>query len=177
MNVTRYSAALVSVAILVACTAGDGPLDPYPGPTSGLQQQSLLPPHDGQDPPIILPPIPDSPVMLTTDRQSYAPGDAVLLTLRNGPEAHEVGEPLGVNLCTSHLERRDDDGSWTSHPQDTGAVCPDILHVLWPGQSLSESILLSPDLAPGEYRFGAHAEGMDTGDSSRHASNGFQVES
>jgi hypothetical protein len=175
MNVNRYLAALLSATILAACTAGDGPLDPHSGATNDFPHQMALGPHDGDNPPIPLPPIQDPRVTLTTDRQSYAPGEAVQLTLRNGPEESEMGEALGVNLCNSHLERRYDDGSWVRYPQQSGAICEDILQVLWPGQSVSEAILLPSDMAPGEYRFGAHSEGMDTGHSGLHASNGFQV--
>jgi len=108
-------------------------------------------------------------VVLSTDRQTYGPGDGVQLTLRN-----EAGEALGMNLCLSELERREA-GQWERSPVQSDEICVSILQVLEPGESASESVELPAGLPPGDYRFSTNLEGMERGELGLHPSNSFQV--
>lgn len=83
-----------------------------------------------------------SAVRLSVERVSP---NAMRLTLDNG-ERH----PIGYNLCASGLQRRSGT-AWTAVQTDD--VCTMELRTLNPGADATFEKRLSPDLAPGEYRY------------------------
>lgn len=77
-------------------------------------------------------------------------GDAVRLTLTNRSNA-----PVGYNLCSSALLRRDA-GGWTVVPTDL--VCTMEIRSLRPGASDSFPYPVPSGLTPGEYAWRARVE-------------------
>lgn len=110
-------------------------------------------------------------LVLTTERTSYAPGQAVLLTLRN-----ETGGALGHNLCASVLERNVA-GEWRSVERTAGDPCAMALAILAAGDTATYTHTLPGNLANGVYRFRTELEKIPSGERGWHASNTFEVSS
>jgi hypothetical protein len=108
-------------------------------------------------------------LVLTTNQETYAAGDPVVLTLRN-----ETGGVLGHNLCMSVLERASG-SQWVSLERVPGDPCPGALELLDPGASASFTHTLPLNLSPGEYRFRTELEKVPTGERGWHVSNTFTV--
>lgn len=106
-------------------------------------------------------------LVLRTDRDRYAAGSAVVLTLSNGG-ATEVG----YNLCSSTLERRTGSG-WEAQRVDL--VCTMELRGLAPGSSASFTHTLPAALAAGEYRYSTRVEERPGGAMRSVATDSFTV--
>jgi hypothetical protein len=88
---------------------------------------------------------------LSVDRQLYAPGDAMTLTLTNRSQ-----DEVGYNLCPAILEVRQG-AAWARGPDLTEA-CTMELRLLAPGASATFPHRLPASLAPGEYRVRVNVE-------------------
>lgn len=108
-------------------------------------------------------------LVLTTDQASYAPGAAVVLTLRN-----ETGGTLGHNLCASVLERWSG-LAWVETQRAPGDPCPIALALLDADGTATYTHTLPGNLTSGEYRFRTELEKVPTGERGWHASNTFTV--
>jgi len=94
----------------------------------------------------------DGEAFMTNDL-SYAPGEAVLLTLRN-----LYDQPIGYNLCTSELQRSVND-TWERVAEDR--MCTMQLNVLDPGKVDTFSVTLPESLAAGTYRYSTGVQGLE----------------
>lgn len=88
-------------------------------------------------------------VILTTARTSYAPGEAVVVTLRNDGTSDAT-----YNACRHALERRAGTTGWTVVTEwpAPGAACTDDLQELRPGESTTLTVTLPGTLLVGEHR-------------------------
>jgi hypothetical protein len=89
-------------------------------------------------------------VHLAAEPSTLAPGDSLTLLLRNDSTA-----PVGYNLCTSALERRDGN-AWRDVPSNR--VCTMELRRLPTGAMARYTVRIDPENPPGEYRFGTGVE-------------------
>jgi hypothetical protein len=108
-----------------------------------------------------------SGVVLGVSPDAVAPGDTVVLTVRNDSPA-----AVGYNLCTSGLERQAG-GAWEAVPSDR--VCTMELRTLATGQEASYRLALPAAVAPGEYRWHTAVETMDAGTRGEVRSGAFRV--
>lgn len=108
-----------------------------------------------------------SPITLGVDPDVASPGATVELTLTNSS-----ADPIGYNLCTSGLERRDG-GDW--EPVASNRVCTMELRTLEPGSAARYSYELPAGLASGEYRFTTTAENLTAGGRTGVRSEAFTV--
>lgn len=103
---------------------------------------------------------------VTLAAETAGPG-RIRLILQNGFDG-----PVGYNLCTSALERRQD-GTWVNVPTDD--VCTMELRSLPAGQDATFEKRLPSGIAAGEYRYVTSVE-IPVGDpQTRVATPGFQV--
>jgi hypothetical protein len=109
-------------------------------------------------------------IVLTTDRQTYAPGQTLRLILRN-----ETQHPLGYNLCLSTLERREGE-QWVAVPPDPDEICTTHLAVLLPGGETHYDFTLAAALPAGQFRYRTSIENMGTNQTAPHTSPPFQVQ-
>jgi len=103
-------------------------------------------------------------VKLEAQRTSPA---TILLTLRNGSP-----QPAGYNLCSSALERRNDD-TWTKVPTDE--ICTMEIRRLASGKTATFEKHPSPSLPAGEYRYTTRVESPVGGKGVVIASDTFTV--
>lgn len=115
------------------------------------------------------------PVNLTVQSQTFAPGDSVGLQLEN-----QSNQSVGVNLCSSTLQRRVN-GEWARpDPWDedrnndgVNEACRMILNSLEPDAATTTTLLLPLDLEAGTYRFETTTEIGET--ERRIRTNPFRV--
>lgn len=88
-------------------------------------------------------------ITITTARMSYAPGEALVVTLRN-----DGTSPVAHSFCPQVLERRAGATGWTtvaSYPPP-GAGCTMELQTLAPGATVTVRLTLPGTLVVGEHR-------------------------
>lgn len=122
-------------------------------------------PTESGDPALV---VVGSDSLLRTSATLYAPGASGELILSN-----TLNHPIGYNLCTASLERRQG-STWVS-AENGDRVCTMELRLLQPGGTASFRFTLRADLPPGEYRYSTRLENMSTGVGQVHASNTFGV--
>lgn len=105
-------------------------------------------------------------VRLEVEPEVVTPGDSIELILTNAASG-----PIGYNLCTSGLERRQNEG-WQAVRSDR--VCTMELRTLPVGSEDRYSLGLSVELAAGDYRFRTSVEDLDTGERSSIVSDSFR---
>lgn len=155
--------ALMALA-LAACAAPEPRIESMP-------DAGVLPPGAGA------PGVPEGQEMwpqgepaptLQTDRQHYAVGATMQLRLHNASS-----QPIGYNLCTAGLQRRDG-GGWTAvQPDDR--VCTMELRTLEPNAQTTYAYELPANLPAGEYRVIARLERMREADMRGVVSAPFHV--
>lgn len=111
----------------------------------------------------------ESDVVLDVEPSAVTPGDSIRLLLRN-----ETAGPIGYNLCTSSLQRRDGD-AWRPVPSDR--VCTMELRTLAPAEQTGYSLELPGELLPGEYRYTTTVERLDPGIRMGVQSDSFRIPS
>jgi hypothetical protein len=94
--------------------------------------------------------------LLTTDRNSYVPGEIAEIRLTN-----LLAETVGYNLCLSTLEQLAD-GEWVRAPGQDDRFCTMELRLLEPAATASFPFDLPDVLESGEYRFRTTIELMDS---------------
>lgn len=104
---------------------------------------------------------------LAVEPEVAQPGDSVVLLLRNGS-----GEPIGYNLCTSRLERREE-SEWVRLPPDR--VCTRELRTLPHGEVARYPLALAADLDAGSYRYLAMIARLESRSRDTVATERFEV--
>lgn len=100
-------------------------------------------------------------VRLSVEDDRYEPGDSVTLTLENGSD-----HGIGYNLCTSTLQRRQED-TWTA-VDGQREVCTMELRILPPGEratyetNIPSKLRDGSPLPAGRYRYVTNIENMDS---------------
>ena len=110
-----------------------------------------------------------SEAVLSTDRESYAAGETVVIRLKNVFE-----HSLGYNLCTSMMEQRAG-GGWRPAEFGNGRICTMELRILEPGRTATFGVQLDAETPAGEYRFRTRIENMRNGSGEQAATNPFRV--
>ena len=106
-------------------------------------------------------------IAFTAEREQYAPGAEVKLSLRNTTDL-----TLGYNLCFSDLERQSGSG-WEKVPDDT--VCTTVQHGLETGETADYTKTLAAGLPQGTYRFTTSVERRGENRQERVSTGAFQV--
>ena len=123
MNIRRYVTliAVLTGALLVACV-------PLPMRSAGNA--------------------PTAPYAISTDQAQYAPGDNVMVTIRNASE-----NDVTYSVCPLHLERLDD-GQWsvTSRWPSTGSICAAMAATLVAGSAITTPVTVPSGTLTGTYR-------------------------
>lgn len=107
-------------------------------------------------------------ITLDVEPWTAAPGETMVLTLRNG-----FPERVGYNLCTSALER-ERAGGWEAVPSDR--ACTMELRTLGPGEQATYQLELDDDLDAGEYRYRTTVHLMETETRREVTTETFSVE-
>lgn len=111
----------------------------------------------------------DRNVEFTTERQAYAPGDDVAITLTN-----RTKHGIGYNLCWSIVQQRVN-GEWKAPKNVPGRICTAELRYLAQGRTASSVFPLPEMLPAGEYRIITSVENMRTGNQLAVATNPFAI--
>lgn len=112
-------------------------------------------------------PDPVADIALAVTPRDVAAGDSVVATLTT-----TLDGGVGYNLCTSVLERQQDDG-WRVIEADR--ICTMELRTLQPGESARFAFHLPTGLAPGSYRYHARVERLAAGTMDDVRSGAFRV--
>ena len=113
---------------------------------------------------------PPSDLTLGVTRSDWRQNDTARVVLRNDSD-----RPLGYNLCTKALERREG-GQWRtvqSLPENT--ACTLQLYIMEPGDSAVGGLVLHPFIEPGTYRFRTTVEWPLSDGRRELVSNEFRV--
>jgi hypothetical protein len=106
---------------------------------------------------------------IRTDRQEYPAGSAITVRLVN-----TTARSVGYNLCTSQLERNDEEVGWTRVRQAEEA-CTQELRTLRPRQSTVFTFKIAPHIKPGEYRVASDVRDLQAGTAVTLVSAPFKV--
>jgi hypothetical protein len=112
----------------------------------------------------------DALVTLTTNSQTYPPGDAITLSLANRSRT-----ALGYNLCRASVDRKIED-DWREVQATLSEVCTAELRTLYPGQSAAYSFRTDRVIRRGQYRIRSELVGTPGGARVTALSNSFMIQ-
>ena len=125
----------LAAVVTVACTNAGGEADSAASPS---RTDSVSAPNQGN--PVTM----SDSVRVTTDKQSYRPGETVKLTIASSATAR-----FTYNPCTRIVERETASG-WTAVREER--ICTMVAHLLEPRQTNDEQTEMAEGIEPGRYR-------------------------